>query len=56
VRLAHVVKLAAAVWIAKWAAEELAAASARWRARGPAPVDSERAPGRMPPPRKLSNP
>jgi hypothetical protein len=46
VRLANLVKLGVAVWLVRWVAEELAAASARRRPRGPAPVDSDRAPGR----------
>jgi hypothetical protein len=43
--------LAAAAWIVRWAARELAAYAGRhWQARGPAPKDSARAPGRMPGP------
>ena len=42
-----------AVWLLRWAAGELAAYAGRhWRAHGPPPIESERAPGWMPPPRK----
>ena len=43
----------AALWLARWAAGELAAYAGRhWRKHGPPPIESERAPGWMPPPRK----
>ena len=43
----RVLKLAAAVWLLRWAARELAAYAGRhWRKPGPAPIDSSRAPGR----------
>jgi hypothetical protein len=42
VRVANLVKLALAAWLARWAAQELAAYSGRhWQRPGPAP----RAPG-----------
>jgi hypothetical protein len=42
---------AAAAWILRWAAMELAAYAGRhWQPRGPAPKDSLRQPGRMPGP------
>lgn len=51
VRLAHLVKLGVAVWILRWAAEELVAYSGRhWQAPGPPPRDSPRAPGWLPGP------
>lgn len=44
-------KLAAAAWVLRWAATELAAYSGRhWQRRGPAPKDFPRQPGRMPGP------
>jgi hypothetical protein len=43
--------LAVAYWLVRWAALELAAYAGRhWQARGPAPKDSPRQPGRMPGP------
>jgi hypothetical protein len=43
--------VAAALWVARWVATELAAYSGRhWQPRGPAPKDSPRQPGRMPGP------
>jgi hypothetical protein len=43
--------VAALVWVARWAAMELAAYAGRhWQRRGPAPKDSPRQPGRMPGP------
>jgi hypothetical protein len=42
---------AAAVWIVRWAAMQLAAYAGRhWQPRGPAPKNSPRQPGRMPGP------
>jgi hypothetical protein len=42
-------KIALAAWLARWAAIELASYAGRhWRKPGPAPIDSERAPGRGP--------
>ena len=50
-RLANLVKLGLAVWILRWAAEELVAYSGRhWQKPGPPPLESERAPGWMPGP------
>ena len=50
-RLTNLVKLAVAVWILRWAAEELAAYSGRhWQVPGPPPRDSPRAPGWLPGP------
>ena len=50
-RLAHLVKLVVAVWILRWAAEELVAYSGRrWQEPGPPPRDSARPPGWMPGP------
>ena len=47
----RLVVAAAAVWVARWAAMELAAYAGRhWQRRGPAPKDSPRQPGRMPGP------
>jgi hypothetical protein len=47
----RLVAVAAAAWIVRWAAMELAAYAGRhWQARGPAPKDSPRQPGRMPGP------
>jgi hypothetical protein len=47
----NLVKLAVAVWLLRWAAEELAAYSGRhWQRPGPSPRDSERRPGRLPGP------
>jgi hypothetical protein len=44
-------KLAFAFWVLRWAAQELVAYSGRhWQTPGPAPRDSARAPGWMPPP------
>ena len=41
----------AALWLARWAATEVAAYAGRhWQERGPAPKDSPRQPGRMPGP------
>jgi hypothetical protein len=51
VRLANLVKLGVAVWIVRWAAEELVAYSGRhWQAPGPPPRDSPAPPGWMPGP------
>ena len=50
-RLSNLVKLGVAVWILRWAAEELAAYSgSHWQPPGAPPRDSRRAPGRMPGP------
>ena len=50
-RLANLVKLGVAVWIVRWAAEELVAYSGRnWQAPGLPPRDSSRPPGWMPGP------
>ena len=39
------------LWLLHWAARELAAYAGRhWRKHGPPPIESERAPGWMPPP------
>ena len=39
------------LWLLRWAAAELAAYAGRhWREHGPPPIESERAPGWMPPP------
>jgi len=46
VRLA--IGLAAAAWIGRWAALELASFLVRRRPPGPSPLDSERIPGLMP--------
>jgi hypothetical protein len=47
----RLVAIAAAFWLVRWAAMELAAYAGRhWQARGPAPKDSPRQPGRMPGP------
>jgi hypothetical protein len=44
-------KVALGVWLARWAAGELAVYAGRhWRKHGPPPVESERAPGWMPGP------
>jgi hypothetical protein len=44
-------KIVFALWILRWAAQELAAYSGRhWQAPGPPPRDSARAPGRLPGP------
>ena len=43
--------IAAALWVARWIAMEVAAYAGRhWQQRGPAPNDSPRRPGRMPGP------
>lgn len=45
-------KVALGVWLVRWLAGELAAYAGRhWRKHGPPPIESERAPGWMPPPR-----
>ena len=37
------------LWLARWAAGEIAAYAGRhWRKHGPPPIESERAPGWMP--------
>jgi hypothetical protein len=42
---------ALAVWLGRWAAQEIAAyAAGRWLPSGPPPIDSPRPPGRMPGP------
>jgi hypothetical protein len=47
-----VLKIALGVWLLRWLAGELAAYAGRhWRKHGPPPIESERAPGWMPPPR-----
>jgi hypothetical protein len=47
----RLVVVAATLWIARWAAQELAAYAGRhWQQRGPAPKDSPCQPGRMPGP------
>jgi hypothetical protein len=39
------------LWLLRWAARELAAYAGRhWRKHGPPPIESDRAPGWMPPP------
>ena len=39
------------LWLLRWAAAVLAAYAGRhWRKHGPPPIESERAPGWMPPP------
>jgi hypothetical protein len=46
-------KLALGLWLARWAAGEVAAYAGRhWRKHGPPPIESERAPGWMPGPGK----
>jgi hypothetical protein len=45
----RLVRAAVAVWLLRWAAIELASYAGRhWRAPGPAPIDSPRAPGHTP--------
>jgi hypothetical protein len=45
-------KIAVCVWLVRWLAGEIAAYAGRhWRKHGPPPIESERAPGWMPPPR-----
>ena len=40
------------LWLSRWAAAELAAYAGRhWRKHGPPPIESDRPPGWMPPPR-----
>ena len=52
-RLSRLVKLALAVWLARWAAQELAAYAGRhWQKPGPPPRESARRPGWMPGPRQ----
>ena len=44
------------LWLLRWAAGEVAAYAGRhWREHGPPPIESERAPGWMPPPRRVSS-
>jgi hypothetical protein len=51
VRVASLVKLGVAVWLLRWAAEELAAYSGRhWQQPGPPPREFVRPPGWMPGP------
>ncbi len=50
VRVANLVKLAAALWLLRWAAREVAAHTANRLPPGPPPLDSERRPGWMPGP------
>jgi len=48
------VKIALAAWIVRWVSRELAAYAARhWRAAGPPPIESTRAPGHMPGPEEM---
>jgi hypothetical protein len=50
--LKRVAAILVGLWLLRWAAGELAAYAGRhWRAHGPPPIESERAPGWMPPPR-----
>ena len=50
--LKRVVAILVGLWLLRWAAGELAAYAGRhWREHGPPPIESERAPGWMPPPR-----
>lgn len=50
-RLPNLLKLALAAWLARWAAQELAAYSGRhWQRPGPAPRESKHRPGWMPGP------
>jgi hypothetical protein len=50
-RLKWIAAVGAALWVARWAALELAAlAGSRWLPPGPAPKDSPRRPGLMPGP------
>jgi hypothetical protein len=56
VRVSTLVKLAVGLWLARWAARELAAYSGRhWQAAGPPPREAARRPGWLPGPseRKL---
>jgi hypothetical protein len=47
----RLVKLALAAWLVRWAAIELASYAGRhWRKPGRPPLESPRAPGRMPEP------
>jgi hypothetical protein len=49
VRIANLVKLGVALWLVRWAAEELAAYAGRhWQRPGPPPIESERRPGWVP--------
>ena len=48
--LRRLVRIALLVWIGRWAALQLASYVGRYRPVGPAPKDSERAPGHMPGP------
>jgi hypothetical protein len=55
VRRPDLVRLAAALWLLRWAAQELAAYAGRhWQRPGPPPRDSPRRPGWMPGPRAKS--